>query len=146
MPVIFCENINRKISAESGENLLNALEREGIEVYRWPFGYLQSRAGTVLALLILLAVAYPLTPVGGRMLVAGILGLAIAVRLLFGKAFDFSFVEVKGGMDHLSDRTGRERKALRRKPETYRLASQCFVHGNVTLATQPSEEIEEEYW
>ena len=146
MPVIFCENINRKIPSEPGENLLRALEKEGVQVYRWPLGYLKSRAGTVLALLIVLAVAYPLTPAGGRMLVATVLGLAIAIRLLFGKAFDFSYVEVKGGMDHLSDRTGRERKALRRKPDSYRLASQCFVHGDVTLATQPTEEIEEEYW
>ena len=39
MPVVFCENINRKIPASEGENLLDVLEREGVEVYRWPRGY-----------------------------------------------------------------------------------------------------------
>ena len=39
MPVVFCENINRKLPAEPGENLLNVLEREGVEVYRWPRNY-----------------------------------------------------------------------------------------------------------
>jgi ferredoxin len=147
MPTVSCENINRRIPAEEGENLLQVLEREGVRIYRWPRGYLQSRSGTVLALAGLLAIAYPLAPTAAvGYLIATLLGLAILVRLLFSRAFDSSFVEIKSGMDHLSDRTGRERKALHRKPETYRLASECFIHGDVTLATLPTDKVTEEYW
>ena len=107
MPVIFCENINRKIPAELGENLLDVLEREGVEVYHWPRNY--------------------------------------KVPFL-SNWFDASYVEVTQGMENLSDKNGRERKRLRYKPENYRLASQCHLHGDVTIATQPSDEVQEEYW
>src|SRR3989338_1374696 len=94
MPVIFCENINRKIPADPGENLLRALEREGVQVYRWPLGYLQSCLGTVLTLLILLAAVYPFAPTPGlRYGLATVFGLAMLVRFFFNRAFDFSFVE-----------------------------------------------------
>lgn len=39
MPVVFCENINRKLPAETGELLLDVLEREGVEVYHFPRNY-----------------------------------------------------------------------------------------------------------
>ena len=107
MPTVFCENINRKIPAVPGENLLEVLEREGVEVYRWPRNY-----------------RFP----------------------LLSDWFDASYVEVTGGMDQLSDRSGRERKRLKHRPQNYRLASQCHVHGDVTIVTQPTEEIPEEYW
>jgi ferredoxin len=107
MPVVFCENINRKIPAERGENLLDVLQREGVEVYRWPRGY----------------------------------------KLPFiSNWFDASYVDVIQGMDNLSDRSGRERKRLKYKPPGYRLASQCHIHGDVTIVTQPTDEIPEEYW
>jgi len=66
---------------------------------------------------------------------------------LLSNWFDASFVEVKQSMDNLSDKNGRERKRLKHKPENYRLASQCYVHGDVTIVTQPKELIfEEQNW
>lgn len=107
MPIVFCENINRKIPVGVGENLLDVLEREGIEVYHWPRNY----------------------------------------KLPFiSNWFDASFVEVTRGMENLSDRSGRERKRLKHKPGNYRLASQCHVRGDVTIATQPTDAVAEEYW
>ncbi len=107
MPTIFCENINRKIPAEPGENLLDVLEREGVQVYRWPCNY-----------------KFP----------------------FFSNWFDTSYVKVTQGIENLSDKSGRERKQLKLKPDGYRLASQCHVHGDVTIVTQPIEKVQEEYW
>lgn len=100
MPIVFCKNINRKIPAETGESLLCVLEREGVQVYRWPRNY-----------------KIP----------------------LFSTWFDASFVEVKEGMENLSEKNGRERKRLRHKPENYRLASHCYVCGDVTIITKPKQ-------
>ena len=107
MPTVFCENINRKLAAEPGENLLNVLEREGVRVYRWPRND--------------------------------------KIPFLSGW-FDASFVAITRGMENLSDRSGRERKRLKFKPANYRLASQCHVHGDVAIATRPTDEVAEEYW
>ena len=107
MPTVFCENINRKLPAEPGENLLEVLEREGVQVYRWPLNY-----------------KLP----------------------ILSKIFDASLIEVKEGMDNLSEKTGRERKRMKFKPKNCRLASQCYVHGDVTIVTQPQFEIPEEVW
>lgn len=60
--------------------------------------------------------------------------------------FDASFVEIVEGMDHLSERNGRERKRLKFRPDGYRLASQCWVYGDVTLNTCPGAKPVEEYW
>lgn len=40
MPIIFCENINRKIQVpDKGTNLRQALLEEGIRIYHWPRNY-----------------------------------------------------------------------------------------------------------
>lgn len=47
-------------------------------------------------------------------------------------------IEVVDGMDNLSPRTPIENAKLKRKPETYRLACQTLVLGNVSIKTKPS--------
>jgi ferredoxin len=46
-------------------------------------------------------------------------------------------VEVVDGLENLSPRTDFETKKLKRKPETYRLACQTMVNGDVSIKTRP---------
>ncbi len=46
-------------------------------------------------------------------------------------------VEVTEGMTNLSPRTAAEERHLKKKPETYRLACQTKVVGDVTVQTKP---------
>lgn len=46
-------------------------------------------------------------------------------------------VEIVEGMEQLSPRTEVEQRKLKRKPDTYRLACQTLVNGNVTVKTRP---------
>jgi len=46
-------------------------------------------------------------------------------------------VEIVEGMENLSPRTEAERRKLRKKPESYRLACQTLVHGPVSVKTKP---------
>ncbi|TVQ24091.1 MAG: (2Fe-2S)-binding protein [Leptolyngbya sp. DLM2.Bin15] len=46
-------------------------------------------------------------------------------------------VEVVDGMDNLSPRTEVEKRKLKRKPDSYRLACQTLVNGDVTIRTKP---------
>ncbi|MGQ9866420.1 MAG: 2Fe-2S iron-sulfur cluster-binding protein [Pseudanabaenaceae cyanobacterium] len=47
-------------------------------------------------------------------------------------------VEVVAGAEHLSPRTPAEESRLKRKPDTYRLACQVLVNGDVTIQTKPA--------
>jgi len=47
-------------------------------------------------------------------------------------------VEVVDGMENLSPRTSVENVKLKKKSETYRLACQTLVLGNVSIKTKPS--------
>jgi ferredoxin len=46
-------------------------------------------------------------------------------------------VEVTAGMEQLSERTPSEIRKLRGKPESYRLACQVLVNGEVSVKTKP---------
>jgi ferredoxin len=46
-------------------------------------------------------------------------------------------VEIVAGSEHLSERTAAEERHLRKKPETYRLACQTKVMGDVSVKTKP---------
>lgn len=46
-------------------------------------------------------------------------------------------VEVVEGMENLSPRTDVEKRKLKRKPDTYRLACQTIVNGPVSINTKP---------
>lgn len=46
-------------------------------------------------------------------------------------------VEVVEGMENLSPRTDVEKRKLRKKPDTYRLACQALVNGPVSVKTKP---------
>ncbi|ERT06938.1 2Fe-2S iron-sulfur cluster binding domain protein [Lyngbya aestuarii BL J] len=46
-------------------------------------------------------------------------------------------VEVVEGMENLSPRTDTEKRILKKKPESYRLACQTMVNGPVTIKTKP---------
>ncbi len=46
-------------------------------------------------------------------------------------------VEVVEGMENLSPRTDAEKRKLKRKPGTYRLACQTLVNGPVCIKTKP---------
>ncbi|HEY9814787.1 MAG: (2Fe-2S)-binding protein [Synechococcales cyanobacterium K44_A2020_017] len=46
-------------------------------------------------------------------------------------------VEVVDGMDNLSPRTEAEKRKLKRKPDSYRLACQTLVNGDVSIRTKP---------
>ncbi len=48
-------------------------------------------------------------------------------------------VEIISGMENLSPRTEAEERKLRKKPETYRLACQTLVNGNVEVRTKPQK-------
>ena len=46
-------------------------------------------------------------------------------------------VEIVEGMENLSPRTDTEKRILKKKPESYRLACQTVVNGAVSVATKP---------
>ncbi|MEL7034089.1 MAG: 2Fe-2S iron-sulfur cluster-binding protein [Cyanobacteria bacterium J06592_8] len=46
-------------------------------------------------------------------------------------------VEVVEGMSNLSPRTDAEKRILKKKPDSYRLACQTMVNGPVTIKTKP---------
>ncbi|MBO9999639.1 MAG: (2Fe-2S)-binding protein [Cyanobacteria bacterium SID2] len=46
-------------------------------------------------------------------------------------------VEIIEGMENLSPRTEVEKRKLRKKPDTYRLACQTLVNGSVSVKTKP---------
>ncbi|EAW38435.1 2Fe-2S iron-sulfur cluster-binding protein [Lyngbya sp. PCC 8106] len=46
-------------------------------------------------------------------------------------------VEVVEGMENLSPRTDTEKRILKKKPDSYRLACQTMVNGPVTIKTKP---------
>ena len=46
-------------------------------------------------------------------------------------------VEVVSGMENLSEKTDFEKRKLKKKPESYRLACQTLVNGPVTIKTKP---------
>ncbi len=46
-------------------------------------------------------------------------------------------VEVVEGMENLSPRTDAEKRILKKKPDSYRLACQTMVNGPVTIQTKP---------
>jgi ferredoxin len=46
-------------------------------------------------------------------------------------------VEVEAGMENLSPKTDVEKRKLRKKPDSYRLACQTLVNGPVTVITKP---------
>jgi ferredoxin len=46
-------------------------------------------------------------------------------------------VEILEGAEHLSPRTESEERKLKRKPNSYRLACQTVVNGNITVRTKP---------
>lgn len=46
-------------------------------------------------------------------------------------------VEVVEGMENLSPRTDAEKRLLKKKPDSYRLACQTMVNGPVSINTKP---------
>ncbi|MEM7769034.1 MAG: 2Fe-2S iron-sulfur cluster-binding protein [Cyanobacteria bacterium P01_E01_bin.6] len=48
-------------------------------------------------------------------------------------------VEVVEGMQNLSEPTEVEKTKLRKRPDSYRLACQTLVHGEVTIQTKPQK-------
>ncbi|TAF51738.1 MAG: (2Fe-2S)-binding protein [Oscillatoriales cyanobacterium] len=46
-------------------------------------------------------------------------------------------IEIVDGMDNLSPKTDVENRRLRKKPESYRLACQTLVNGDVSVKTKP---------
>jgi ferredoxin len=46
-------------------------------------------------------------------------------------------VEIVEGSEHLSPRTDFEKRKLKKKPESYRLACQALVNGPVSVKTKP---------
>lgn len=46
-------------------------------------------------------------------------------------------VEVEAGMENLSPKTDVEKRKLRKKPDSYRLACQTLVNGSVSVKTKP---------
>ncbi|MEB3281082.1 MAG: 2Fe-2S iron-sulfur cluster-binding protein [Lyngbya sp.] len=46
-------------------------------------------------------------------------------------------VEVVDGMENLSPRTDAEKRILKKKPDSYRLACQTMVNGPVSINTKP---------
>lgn len=46
-------------------------------------------------------------------------------------------VEIVEGMENLSPRTDVEKRKLKKKPDSYRLACQTLVHGPVSVKTKP---------
>ncbi|VXD25075.1 putative ferredoxin [Planktothrix serta PCC 8927] len=48
-------------------------------------------------------------------------------------------VEIVEGLENVSPRTEAEERILRKKPDTYRLACQTVVNGNITVQTKPKK-------
>ncbi len=48
-------------------------------------------------------------------------------------------VEVVAGMENLSPRTDFESRKLAKKPDSYRLACQALVNGEVSIKTKPAK-------
>ncbi|MBD2482852.1 2Fe-2S iron-sulfur cluster-binding protein [Planktothrix sp. FACHB-1365] len=48
-------------------------------------------------------------------------------------------VEIVEGMDNVSPRTDAEKRILRKKPDTYRLACQAIVNGPISVKTKPQK-------
>lgn len=46
-------------------------------------------------------------------------------------------VEIVAGMENLSPRTDVEKRKLKKKPESYRLACQAVVSGSISVVTKP---------
>ncbi|BAU63453.1 ferredoxin [Stanieria sp. NIES-3757] len=46
-------------------------------------------------------------------------------------------VEIVEGMEHLSPKTPFEARKLKRKPDSYRLACQTLVNGEISVKTKP---------
>lgn len=46
-------------------------------------------------------------------------------------------VEIVEGLENLSPKTPFEKRVLRKKPETYRLACQTLVNGPISVKTKP---------
>ena len=46
-------------------------------------------------------------------------------------------VEIVEGMENLSPKTDFEKRRLKKKPETYRLACQTLVNGPISVKTKP---------
>jgi len=46
-------------------------------------------------------------------------------------------VEITEGMENLSPKTDFEQKVFRKKPDSYRLACQTLVNGDVSVKTKP---------
>lgn len=46
-------------------------------------------------------------------------------------------VEIVEGMENLSERTDFEKRKLKRKPESFRLACQTLVNGPISVKTKP---------
>ncbi|NES93813.1 MAG: (2Fe-2S)-binding protein [Desertifilum sp. SIO1I2] len=46
-------------------------------------------------------------------------------------------VEIVEGMENLSPRTDVEKRKLKKKPDSYRLACQTLVQGSVSIKTKP---------
>ena len=46
-------------------------------------------------------------------------------------------VDIIAGMENLSPRTKFEERKLKKKPESYRLACQAMVHGDISVKTKP---------
>ncbi len=46
-------------------------------------------------------------------------------------------VEIVSGMENLSERTDFEKRKLKKKPDTFRLACQTIVNGPVSVKTKP---------
>jgi ferredoxin len=46
-------------------------------------------------------------------------------------------VEIVEGMENLSPKTDFEKRKLKKKPESYRLACQTLVNGSVSVKTKP---------
>lgn len=69
----------------------------------------------------------------------------IDIYTLFGKMTNCGghgqcgtcIVEIVEGMENLSPRTDFEKRKLKKKPESYRLACQTLVNGSVSVKTKP---------
>ncbi|MBF2026450.1 MAG: (2Fe-2S)-binding protein [Oscillatoriales cyanobacterium C42_A2020_001] len=48
-------------------------------------------------------------------------------------------IEVLEGMENLSQKTEVEKRKLRKKPDSYRLACQTLVNGSVSIQTKPRQ-------
>ncbi len=69
----------------------------------------------------------------------------IDIYTLFGKMTNCGgygqcgtcIVDIEEGMENLSERTEVENRRLKKKPDSYRLACQTLVNGDVSVKTKP---------